>query len=466
MIRKNNLCPAILALLFAVSCTNSVPENYWPQFRGPENNMVTKGGNLPETWRGNQNIRWTFDMTGESWSSPIISGDKLFITSAFQENKSNAASGPMGPPPPQNQANPRENGQAPPPPSRDDDKSYLNDIYRWELTCISLKTGKELWKQVVFKGSPKIKKHPVSTYACETPVTDGKRIYAYFGAVGLFCYNFDGTLLWKKEPGAYNTQRGWGTGSSPAISNGILYILNDNEENSYLTAFDATTGDEIWRVARDEKTTYSTPVVWKNKTRTELVTLGKTARSYDPQTGKLFWELKIGGEQAIPAPVYDNECIYLGNAGGREVSGTLFCVKAGAGGDITPADSGLVSNGVKWAVRDAGLASPSPVLYDGLIYILAGRGGELNCFEAATGNRVYRQKTDKTGSCWASPWIHNGKLYFYDEKGVTQAVKTGKKFEAVASNSIDDKFWASVAIAGDAYVFKGVKKLYCVSGVE
>ena len=142
-----------------------------------------------------------------------------------------------------------------------------------------------------------------------------------------------------------------------------------------------------------------------------MVTLGKTARSYDPQSGKLLWELKIGGEQAIPSPVYDDNSIYFGNSGGREIVSDLFCVKAGAEGDITPADSGLVSSGVKWRVRKAGVANPSPLLNEGLLYILGGRGGEISCYDASTGHLEYKEKVDKVGACWSTPWISNDKMW-------------------------------------------------------
>jgi len=323
-----------------------------------------------------------------------------------------------------------------------------------------------LWKQVACKGSPKINKHPSSTYANETPVTDGQRVYAYFGMNGLYCYDMNGKLLWQKELEVRNTQRNWGTGSSPVLFKGNLYILNDNEEDSYLMALDAATGAEKWRVKRTELTTYSTPVIWQNSFRTELVTMGKTARSYDPKTGKLLWELKVGGEQAIPAPVYDRDFIYFGNSGGREIITDLFCVKAGAEGDITPADSGLVSNGVRWTVRKANVNNPSPLLYEGYLYLLSGRGGDLSCYEAATGKLVYKEKIPKVSACWATPWINNGKLYFYDEKGVTQVIKPGRNFELISSNTLDDKFWSSVAITDKRYIFKGTKKIWCIAGAE
>jgi outer membrane protein assembly factor BamB len=279
---------------------------------------------------------------------------------------------------------------------------------------------------------------------------------------GVYCYDLDGKLLWQKELGTFKTLNGWGTGSSPVVSQGILYIQVDNEEGSFLTALDAATGIEKWKVTRDEKTNYSTPVIWKNMVRTELVTTGKSARSYDPITGNLYWQLKMGGEMAIPSPVYDSEHIYLGNAGGQKTKGILYSIKAGAKGDITPADSGLVSNGVEWTLRGAGTSNPSPLLYKGLLYLLSGRGGELQCIDASSGKLVYKEKIEKVGACWSSPWAYNDQIFFYDEKGVTRVIQAGKEFKLLSQNTLNDKFWASVAITKDAYIFRGVKKLYCV----
>lgn len=464
MNRKMNLYPAILIVwcfVFFYSCSQT--NSGWPQFRGTESNMVATGNNLPTEWNDSLNIKWSYDLTGAGWSSPIVFGNKIFITSAFLEKAAPVIEQPAQPTPqPPAPGNKPVVQQGTPSPPKAEDKSYTKEVYRWELTCIDLKSGKELWKKVARTGSPGIKKHSANTYACETPVTDGKRVYAYFGMTGVYCYDLNGNPLWQKELGAFKTLNGWGTGSSPVVYQDILYIQVDNEERSFLVALDAVTGNEKWRVDRDEKTNYSTPVIWKNKARTELVTTGKTARSYDPATGKLIWKLKMGGEMSIPSPVYNKDHIYLGNAGGSEKPGILYSIKAGSEGDITPADSGLVSSGVEWTVRDAGISNPSPLLYKDLLYLLSGRGGELTCFDAASGELVYKEKIEKVGACWASPWAYKNMICFYDEKGVTQVIQPGKEFKVLSQNTLDDKFWASVAISTDAYIFRGVKKLYCV----
>ena len=451
---------AVLILLVA-SCTTEKAN--WPQFLGPESNMIAKGENLPEVWNDSLNVKWTHPLTGAGWSSPIVYGDKIFITSAVLKQKAPEVEQPQQTQPVQQaQTNNKTGQQAPPPPPPAEDSSYMKEVWSWELTCIDLNTGAELWKQVAHTGNPKIKKHAGSTYASETPVTDGKYVYAYFGMTGIFCYDLTGKLIWEKELGAFKTLNGWGTGSSPVLYQNMVYIQCDNEENSFLIALDAATGDEKWKVTRDEKTTYSTPVIWKNSNRIELVTTGKTARSYDPTTGKLLWQLKMGGEMSIPSPVYDNENIYLGNAGSRDKKGVFYAVNAGAEGDVTPADSGLVSEGVKWTIREAGISNPSPLLYNGHLYLLSGRGGELQCIDAATGTQVYKEKIDKVVACWASPWIQNNKVYFFDEKGITQVIQAGSQFKVLSQNFLKDKFWSSVAITDDAYIFKGVEKLFCV----
>ncbi|WP_340112686.1 PQQ-binding-like beta-propeller repeat protein [Maribellus mangrovi] len=443
--QKINLFRGVFILIISVFILSACKTNNdWPKFRGPDDNMITVNEMLPTSWNDSLNIKWTHPLEGESWSSPIVSGDKVFYSTAVLVKK--APEKPISEDPAQQEA---------------DKNSLPEDIYRLQLCCLDIKTGNELWNVTSYEGTPRIKKHARSTYTCETPVSDGKHVWVYYGMHGVYCYDMEGNLAWKQDPGVYPTANGWGTGSSPVLYNNTLYVLVDNEENSFLVAYNAQTGEEKWKVNRDEKTTYSTPVIWENTARTELVTLGSKARSYNPDTGELLWELEFNKGRAAASPVYDKEKIYIGLSGGPRDIGPIHAVKAGASGTLTPA----YENGnefVAWSDTLAGLGYPSPVLYNGLLYIVSDRGGEVSCFDANTGERLYKEKAGKAATCWASPWIANDRLYFSDEKGVTQIVQTGTEFKALGSNTLDDKFWASVAVAGNDYIFKGVDKIYCI----
>ncbi len=432
--------------------------------------MIITGTSLPEEWGNEKNVRWTASLEGTGYSSPVIWGDRVFITSAVGEKVNPVPErGPMQGPPPQGSQGPQtgqlpqpgqgpqqgqkpQPGQGPQPGVRD--TSYKQELYRLEVACFDMNTGNEVWKKIAYRGIPKAGKNPNSTYACETPVSDGKVLIASFGMNGQFCYDLNGNLLWQKEFGPYYTQKGWGTGSSPIIYNNVVYIQFDNEENSFLAAFDVSTGEEKWRIQREEKTTYSTPYIWKNKIRTELVTGGKTARSYDPQTGKLLWELKIGGEQVIPSPVGNKEFLYLGNPGGKEIKPVLVAVKAGQDGQIN-------DTGITWKSEDSGLGNATPLLSGGLLYIIGGKG-EITVLDPTSGEVKYQKRINGIGSCWASPWAYNGRIYFLDENGVTRTFKAGNVFEQVTENKLDGKFWSSVAVTGREYIFKGTSKLYCI----
>jgi len=429
-----------MAAFLVTSCTTN-----WPQYRGPDQNLVISGNNLPDTWGPSEHIRWTAELEADSWSSPVVWGNKIFVTSAV----------PVKVSPPQER-------QGPPSGDQEEDKSFLQEVYRWQVACHDTETGAVLWKNVVKEGNPRTKKHRATNYASETPVVDGNRLYVLFGNHGLYCYDLEGTLLWEKDLGAYETLNGWGTGSSPVLFQGVLYLQVDNEVNSFLVALDAASGEEVWKVSRDEKTNYSTPVIWKNSSRTELVTGGKRARSYDPASGELLWELQLDGYYNIPSAVPGGDMLYIGNAGFRDTPGTLFAVKAGGEGDITPPEGETSGEWVAWSNPDAPTQNPTPLLYEGLLYVASSRGGTLTCIDAATGEQLYQERVDGVGACWASPWANEGKVLFFDENGKTSVVKAGPEYELLHQNELEGRFWASVAVKDDAYILKAVERLYCI----
>ena len=428
----------ILSTVIFSGC-NSFSNRNWYQFRGPDANMIAKGENLPTHWGDDLNVAWTHELEGEGYASPVVWENQVFVATVVPELINKPGEG-----------------------EEDNEDLFRRDLYRWELCSVDLATGEEQWKKVVHQGHPTIRKHRNTNYASETPVTDGERVFLYIGMIGLYCFDMDGELLWEKDLGAFETARGWGTGSSPLLYKGVLYVQVDNEEQSFLVALEAASGEEIWRVNRDEITGYSTPFIWKNSKRTELVTGGMTARSYDPDNGELLWELQLKGRRSIPGPVATRDHLYLGNVEHRTSPGTFFAVKAGAEGDITPDSLSKSSEEIAWFYHDMATGNPSPLLHEGLLYLLSSRGGGLICLDAETGEIVYEEKLDGMGASWASPWVHGDKIFLPDETGVTKVIRAGRDFEVLHENSLDDRFWASVAVAGDAYIFKGDKKLYCI----
>ncbi len=459
------LIPAII--LGGLTTTASADD--WLQFRGNGTGVSNEKG-LPTTWSTDKNILWKAKASGRGWASPIVYGDKVIVVAAASDR--DEAPRPMG----KGGFGGGGGGGTPP-----------NVDFKWTITCLDRTTGKDLWKQTALEAKPKIATHRDNTYASETPITDGERIYVYFGMTGLFCYDMDGKQLWKKDLGAFRMQANWGASSSPVLDGDRLFLQIDNEEKSFLVALDKKTGNELWKKDRSERTVWSSPIIWKNKGRTELVTVGQTMRSYDPATGKILWELNLGSGRASASPVADEERLYFGLGGGgggfgggkggfgppKEGApggggrmgggGPLFAVKAGASGDITPKMGETTSAGVLWAQPKAGAEMSSPLVYEGHVYVFERNGGLVNCYDAKTGKPAYsKERLDGAKAFWASPWAYDGKVFCTDDAGTTFVLKAGPKFELIGKNSIKDQFWASPAIAGGTLILRGVNSVYAI----
>ena len=422
-----------LVLVFAATLTClSASAGEWPQFRGPNSNNLPDDANLPTVWTPEQNVAWKVPISGHGWSSPILWGDRVFVTTAVEEEA----------------------------PKLSKRNRLLGGIYRWEVHCFDLASGKQLWKKVATRGEPQISTHQGNGYASETPVTDGELVYAYFGMTGLFAYDMNGNLAWKKDLGSFQMQRDWGTGSSPLIYGGKLYLQIDSDEDSFLVALNPKNGEEIWRFERDEASNWSTPMIWKNKERIELVTNGRTARSYDPESGKLLWSLKVGG-RCSASPTGDEDYLYIGSEK-RSDGGALFAIKAGASGDITPAEGEEKSAGVAWSNPKAGPPMASPFLYKGVIYVVARHGGIVTSYDAKTGEEIYKQRLPEATTLLATPWAYDDRVFCLDKGGTVHALKPGREFEILGANSLEGEFWASPAMAHGAVIFRSMKHLYCI----
>jgi outer membrane protein assembly factor BamB len=359
-------------------------------------------------------------------------------------------------------------------------------VYKWEVYCLSAADGKVIWKQTAAEGRPTIPINPSNTYATETPVTDGERVYAYFGMTGVFCFDMTGKLVWKVNLGSYRLAMGYGTGSSPVLDNGRLFVQCDNEEKSFLVVLDAKTGKEQWRVDRPERSSWSTPLIWKNKVRTEVVCLASPrVRSYDPETGKQLWELGGLNGQVKASPVSSPELLYVGTGGGfggfAEDAGPgappsggrmgggrfgggrpLFAIKAGASGDITLKDGGKSNDGVAWHLPQAGPPTASPLLLDDYLYILEDRSGMLSCYNAKTGKQVYKERLPGARGFTSSPWTYDGKIFCLDDGGTTHVVQAGPPFKVLGKNTLGEMCWSSPAVAAGALFLRTVDHLYCI----
>lgn len=453
----------------------------WPQFRGPNGSATTAETGLPTEWNTEKNIAWKAKIAGYGWSSPIVVGDKVFVTTAVSDKQQKPSGGFGGGP--GGFGGPKGGGggfgRNPKPPDVD---------YRWEVHCLSAADGKVLWNKTAKEGKPRIAKQASNTYATETPVTDGERVYAYFGMTGVFCFDFGGNLVWQADIGAYPTAMGNGTGSSPALDGGRLFIQCDNEEKSFLVALDTKNGKELWRSPRSERTGYSTPLVWKNKERTEIVCIGGSGvRSYNPETGAELWRLSGSGGQSKATAVASPEMLYVGFGGGFGGFGgfggpggggpggpgrgrggpggggarPLFAVKPGATGDITLKAGAKSNDGVAWQLPQAGPSTASPLLYDGYLYVLEERGGLVSCYNAKTGEQAYKERLPGARGFTSSPWAYEGKIFCLDDAGTTHVIKAGPEFRVLAKNAIEEMCWSSPAVAGGVFL-RTVDHLYCI----
>jgi outer membrane protein assembly factor BamB len=424
----------------------------WCQFRGANTNGVDQDANLPVEWGPDKQIIWQVALPGVGWSQPVVWGDKIFVTTAVSDRQ---------PKPDPKIQGVGFNGLG----------GFLSSVglhppevnYRWKVLCLDAATGKLLWEQVARDGRPTMQVHPNNTYASETPVTDGERLIAYFGMTGIYCYDLSGNLLWSKDLGAYPMQFGWGTGSSPILFGDYVYIQCDNDNASFLVALNKTTGEETWRVTRNEKSNWSTPYVWKNKVRTELVAAGgNQMRSYDPKTGALLWEMTGSGRTSI-TPVGDEELLYIDSydrlTGG---SGIFAAIRPGAAGDVSLNANETSNSHVVWSARLTGYRVASPLLYKGELYILENQSGIVRCLDAKTGEERYRKRLPGTTGFTASPLANSDKVYLLDQNCRTTVVEAGPELRIVATNDLNEMCWSSPAAAGKRLLIRTVDHLYSI----
>ena len=416
----------------------------WQQFRGPTMNaVVADNPSLPERWSQTENVEWVAEIPGLGWSSPIVWGNRVFLTTVTAEGEFERPKPGLYAP----------NGRSEPPQLDHD----------WRVYCLDLETGGVLWQRSVRAGVPEFPRHMKNTYASETPTTDGERVYVRFGDLGLFAFDMDGNQVWSVHVPFKQTRSDWGSASSPILHGEMLIVLYDNEEESWIAALDKRTGDELWRTARDEVSSWASPYVWENEVRTEIVTSGMNRiRSYDLD-GTLLWEMDGQMSWAsIATPFSSHGLVYVNSGYFRDEHRPVYAIRPGATGDISLESGQTTNDYIAWYQPKAGNYNTSPLVYGDVYYSLLDRGF-FESYDARTGESIYGRQRVKVGSSFtASPWAYNGKIFAASEQGDTYVIQAGPEFKVLHVNSLDEMIMASPAIVGDRLIIRTHSKVYSI----
>ena len=464
---------AVLAMILGIGLlARPATAQDWPSWRGPdENGMAT--GDAPVTWGDSEGVTWRTAIPGRGHSAPVVWGNRIFVTTAVPIG-SQLAGGTNAPPrgrqpgarvgghptgggqpgPGHSAAGRRPGGRWSP-----HGDSGPQSEHRFVLLAIDRSTGDVVWERTAVEATPHEGFHAqYGSFASSSPVTDGEHVYASFGSRGLYCYDFDGQLIWQTDLGQMRKFLQFGEGTPLVLHADRLIVKFDHEGDSFVVALDAATGDQLWRVGRDEITSWSPPLVVEHDGRTQVVVAAtQKVRSYDFDTGALVWEAAGLGRNQIPAPVHHGDVVYVMSG---FIAPNLMAIRLGGQGDLTNTDA------IVWSNRQANAYTPSPVLFDGQLYVLTD-GGVLTNFDATTGEVHYRQRLPGPSNFKASPVGVNGKLYLASEEGQVFVVTMGPEFELLATNTLDGAvFIATPAIGGGEIILRSQDALYSIGRAE
>jgi outer membrane protein assembly factor BamB len=410
---------------------------------------VADGQDPPATWDAvkGENVLWKAQVPGLAHSSPVVWGDRVFVTSAV----SSAADVPFRP------------GLY-----GDVDSVATEPSHEWKVFALDRRTGKLLWERTAHTGVPRVKRHTKASHANSTPATDGKHVVALFGSEGLHCYDVDGKLLWSKDLGTldagffFDPDDQWGFGSSPILYKDMVIVQADVQERPFIAAFSTKDGRQIWRTPREEICSWGSPTVHEGPERAELLTNGTRAvRGYDPQTGAELWRLGGNSEITVPTPFVAHGLVFV--ASGYAPIQPIYAVRLGATGDITLQGDAEQNDSIAWSKKRGGPYMPTPIVYGDHLYTCS-NNGVLTCYDARTGEQVYKGRVagDKSAAFTASPVAADGKLYFASEDGDVFVVKAGPAYELLATNPVGEACMATPAISGGALLVRGQHHLFAL----
>jgi outer membrane protein assembly factor BamB len=416
----------------------------WPGFRGVNAAGNGDGQGAVVQWDvdANRNVRWKTEIPGISNSSPIVWGDRVFLVTAVSSaGDKTFRTGLYG------------------------DVAPVNDLseHTWKIYCLDKASGKIRWEQTAFTGLPKVKRHTKASQANATPVTDGKRVVALFGSIGLLiAWDMDGKPLWRRDVGVLNSgwffdpEYQWGHASSPIIHRDKVIVQADVQKGSFLAAYSLDTGKVVWRTDRDEIPTWGTPTLFTTGGRDQIVTNGPTIRGYDPATGKLLWSLGPNSEVTVGTPVVGDGLVYV--TGGYPPIRPVYAIKPTAAGEIRVSKEQMSNDAIAWSNLE-GTYIPTPIYYDGILYT-CGNNGILSAYDGKTGERLYRTRVGGGGSFAASPVAADGRLYLANEDGDVFVVRAGRTYQELAKNSMKEVVMSTPAIADGLIVVRTLGHVY------
>lgn len=457
----------LVCALFLLAPTVCGQDMAWPQFRGPNSNPVGTHAKLAERWSKTENVEWSQEIPGRGWSSPIVTRGKVYVTTVTTDGKSKPpqigttysneyAAELMKQKLPMDQVMARVQ-------ERDIELPKEVNLHYF-LYCLNLKSGKVEWQKEFYKGQPPGGRHRKNSFVSETPVTDGKFIYVYVANLGLWAFDLKGKQTWTTPIEANPIYLDFGTGSSPALADNLLVIVNDNEKQQYIAAFNKQTGKEVWRTNREmmkgapARSGWASPFVWRNTLRTEIVAIGPgEVVSYD-LAGKELWRMSGMAGAPIPTPFAYDGLLHINGGAGRP----LFALRPGAKGDISLGKDLSSNEFVVWSQPRAGTYLPSSLVYEGAVYALTDTG-ILSRFDAKTGKLTYKTRIDPAATAFTtSPWAYNGKLFCLSEEGQTFVIGTGEQFKLLHVNALDDFTLASPALVGERLLIRTEHRLYSI----
>ncbi len=411
---------------------------HWPAFRGPASSGINEGFATPTDWNAEtgQNVRWKTPIPGLAHSSPVVWGDRVFVTTAISARDNSVRVGLYG-----NIA-----------PVEDD------SVHRWVVYALDKNSGEIIWEQTAHSGVPKVKRHTKATHASATMATDGTHVIAYFGSEGLYAYDMNGTLVWEKDLGLLDAgffmvpEAQWGVASSPIIHDGKVILLADVQENSFLAAFDLETGNELWRTPRQDVPTWGTPNVYESNGDKQVVVNGyRHIGAYDFDSGDEVWMMRGGGDIPVPTPVFGHGLIYITNAHGPMAP--IYAVDPNARGNISLADGETSNDAIVWSYGSGGGYMQTPLVYGDYLYNCRDNGA-LSVYDARTGERMYQERLGQGGGFSASPVAADGKVYFTSEDGDIFVIAAGPSFELLARNPMGEVAMATPAISEGMLIFR------------